>query len=104
MADITVKDTGLRGVVAQTLKQGVYNLAAGGAIVVDARGMERLTMRAPTGTTITFSEVDSPDATAHGQNSKTVDGSAAAARSTQTVEWPFYRISAAGGPASVALV
>lgn len=104
MADIKAVDIGLRDATEQLLKQGVVSLAAGEAVVVDARGMTNMTLRAATGCTITYSEVDSHTATAHGQNSKTVDGSAAAARIVQTVEWPFYRVSAAGAAATVGLV
>ena len=76
-------------------------LAAGGAMVVDARGCVSLCIIAGTGATVTYSRVDSMDATVHDGETDTV---AATTRETVPVDWPFFRVSVADGSARVAVV
>jgi hypothetical protein len=78
-------------------------VASGGAAVVDARGMRQLTIITGAGTA-TLSRVDSEGAAA---DAPEVAGNATVATGTRlvvAVDWPFYRITAAGGDARVACV
>lgn len=80
------------------------SIGDGQAVTVDARGMASLTVIAGTGATVTVSRVDSKTASAHTTgdgNSFTV---AADARETIPVDWPYYRISTAGGACRYSLI
>lgn len=82
----------------------VQTLAASGAITVDARGMAKLSVIAGTGATVTVSRVDSADADAHTTGTENTFDVAANTIETIDVDWPFYRISSAGGDARFALL
>jgi hypothetical protein len=91
------------GQIQKVFGAAVVALAASGAVVVDARGMSSLTVITAAGATATVSRVDSATAGAHtsgAENSFTV---AASTRTVTAVDWPFYRVSVAGGAARVAL-
>lgn len=80
------------------------SLADGQGVTVDARGMASLTVIAGAGATVTVSRVDTKNADAHTEgegNSFTV---AATERETIPVDWPYYRISTAGGACRYSLI
>ena len=79
----------------------VGHLADGEASVIDTRGCLSLSIQAGAGATVTFSRVDAMDAEAHGDGQ---DAVAATEFNAIPVEWPFYRVSVAGGTAKVAVV
>lgn len=60
----------------------------------------RLTIIPGTGSTVTYSKVDSEDATAHDTATQDTTG----VELTIEADWPFYRVSTAGGTARVAVV
>lgn len=79
------------------------SVAPGGSVVVDARGMTVLSVLTGGGTA-TLSRVDSD--TAAGDAAETA-GNASVAATTKlsvTVDWPFYRITAATAACRVACV
>jgi len=82
----------------------VYPLADGAAHNIDARGGLNLTIITGTGATATYSRVDSKDATAH--TSGTENGGTVSANTKLVIQndWPFYRVSSAGGTTRVGLV
>lgn len=84
----------------------VHDLAAGEGITLDARkgGFAKLTVIAGTGATVTVGRVDSPDATS--QTGAAADQFDVAADSLEAtnIDWPFWRVETAGGPARVALI
>lgn len=82
-------------------QQEVTSLTDGQAVTLDARGLSRLTIEAGALATVTLSRVDSATATAHTAQTETVN---ADSRSVIDVDWPFYRIDTAGGPARIAMV
>ena len=79
------------------------DLADGDAVNRDARGCVYLTVIAGSGATVTVSRVAGMDAAAHGTGAFAVDTVAAGTRETYQVDWPYLRISVAGGTASFAL-
>lgn len=82
----------------------VRSLAAAASTVVDTRGMSRLTIITGTGATATVSRVDSANASSHTtgtENSQTVTANT---KEVIDVDWPFYRVSSAGGATRVAAV
>jgi hypothetical protein len=101
MADTTYDRIKLATIQARMFGLKVITLAAGEAIVLDVRGMGTLTMIAGAGATITWSRVDTSDAGAHVGAGTTI---AATEVSAISVDWPFVRISVAGGSARVAAV
>lgn len=80
----------------------VIALAAGEARNIDTRGMGTLTVIAGTGATVTVSRVDDDEAEAHTTGSHNQFTVAATTRVVTSVDWPFYRISSAGGACRVA--
>ena len=83
---------------------GVINLAAGEAFVVDTSGSERFSIIAGAGATVTYSRVDSKDADAHTTGTENQDTVAATTIETIDTDWPFYRVSVAGGSCRIAAV
>lgn len=80
-------------------------LVDGESVVLRANRAEfvRVTLYAGTGATITYSRVSSQNATAH--TTGALQGTVAATELLSFgVDWPFYRVSVAGGPATVVLV
>ena len=78
-------------------------LADGEATVEDMRGCVGVSVITGTGATATVSRVDSPTATAHGTGARAVGTVAATTLTSYTVDWPYLRISTAGGPATVSV-
>ncbi len=71
----------------------------------DARGRTYFTILAPVGSTVTFSRVNSSGASAHVTDPATAQVVVTADTiSNIPVDWPFYRVSTAGGPCDVCLV
>lgn len=79
-------------------------LADGEAVTLDARGARNITVITAVGATATFSRVDSPGATAHTTGSENQSSVVANTRTVTAVDWPFYRVSVAGGSCRVAVV
>jgi hypothetical protein len=81
----------------------VKALADGESFVFDVRGALRLTVITGAGADATVSRVDSVAASAHttGVNAFTV---AENTKTTTDADWPFYRVSVAGGACRVAIV
>ena len=79
----------------------VYEMEEDEAMVADVRGCVLLAITAGAGATVTYSRVDSKDAGAHGSDTDTVT---TGTFESIPVEWPFYRVSVAGGTAKVAVV
>jgi hypothetical protein len=91
-------------VYAKTFSQDVIPLASGGSTVVDARGMATLTVIAGAGATVTVSRVDSATAVADSTDTQGNFTVAAGAMTATPVDWPFYRVTSAGGAARVGVV
>lgn len=91
----------LEDTVFQRVLNGVVALADGDARTLDARGCATITLIADAGCTLTYSRVDAPDASAHTTGTENGTTVAADTRSSFTVDWPFWRVSAAGGTARV---
>jgi hypothetical protein len=83
--------------VAKTLQDGE-------AIVVDCRRVVRLSVITGAGATATVSRVDSGGATAHTTGASNQFTVGASSRTTTDVDWPFYRVSVAGGSCRVGTV
>lgn len=81
----------------------VQSLAASGVVNVDARGASNLTVISGSGATTTVSRVDSMAAAAHTTGTENQFTVAATTKTVTAVDWPFYRISVAGGPCRFAL-
>lgn len=81
----------------------VGSLADTGVVNVDARGFLNLTVVSGAGCTTTVSRVDSLGATSHTTGTENSFTVAAGVRTVTEVDWPFYRISAAGGPSRYCL-
>lgn len=91
------------GMEANRFLQTPIALADAGAVVMDTRAMKNLTVITGVGCTATVSRVDTPNANAHttgAENSFTV---AATTKTVTAIDWPFYRVSAAGGPCRIAV-
>ncbi|MGQ0816367.1 MAG: hypothetical protein ACT4O1_18210 [Gemmatimonadota bacterium] len=86
------------------LLTGVQTLAAGEGAVIAAYPGIRLAVITDTGCTATLSRVDAAGATAHTTGSKNQETIAADTRRVVDIDWPFIRLSAAGGPLRYALV
>lgn len=82
----------------------VTALAASEATVIDARGMSQLTIITGSGATATYSRVDTHSASAHTTGTQNGDTVAATTKLVIPVDWPFYRISVAGGTCRIGLV
>lgn len=88
-----------------TLVREVVTLAAGEAKNFPAQLMAKMSVQAGTGATVLWSRVNSMAATAHGTLAGAViTPPAAGDLATIAVDWPYYRVSTASGPATVALV
>lgn len=79
---------------------GPATLADGDAIVVPTGEGIRLTIITGAGATATYSRVDDHDASAHG----TTGTVAASTRLSIDTDWPYYRVSVAGGTCRVAVI
>lgn len=80
-------------------------IATGAAKNFDARGFTTFTILAPAGTTVTFSRIMSMAATGHNNDPTAAQETVAATNiNAEIVDWPYYRVSAAGGPCQVAFV
>lgn len=85
--------------------KNVVALAAGEAIVVDARGLSQVSVIADTGATVSWTREDSGSAAAHSTlTGRVIAPPAAAAIKTLPVDWAFYRISTAGAGCWVSVV
>lgn len=76
-------------------------IADGGAGVFDAIGLAKLTIETGAGCTATWSRVDTFNASAHTAQTGT---QGASGRTVIDIDWPFFRVSAAGGSCRVAMV
>jgi hypothetical protein len=83
---------------------GPVTIAAGEARIFDVRRAVRITVISGTGATATVSRVDSPGASAHTTGTENQFTVAATTKTATDVDWPFYRVSAAGGSVRVAVV
>lgn len=75
----------------------IVSLADGEGVVISAGGYGYLTMIPAGGGTVTYSKVDEVNASAHDAGSATT-----ATELSLAVQWPFYRVSVAGGTARIA--
>ena len=80
----------------KTYEGSVASVAAGASQVFDARGMAVLNVIAGSGGTVTVSRVDSATASA--------DTTSLVTTFPHSVDWPFFRVSAATADARVGLV
>lgn len=87
-----------------TRLSGVRSLADGEAAVIEATDAIKLTIITGAGCTATVSRVDSRDATGHTTGTENQFTVAATSRHEEGADWPFYRISASGGPLRFALI
>ena len=77
----------------------------GAAVVAPVtEGEVNLTVITAAGATATVSRVDSVDASAHTAGATNQFTIAATTRIVTPVDWPFYRVSVAGGSCRVALI
>ena len=81
--------------------RAVTTLADGEAVVKDALGLAKLTIETGAGCTATWSRVDTYNASAHTAQTAT---QGASGRTVIDIDWPFFRVSAAGGSCRVAMV
>ena len=95
--------TEVTNAVHRIATQAVTALADGAAVVLDARGFANLTVITGAGATATVSRVDAADADAHTTGTANSFTVAATTATVTPVDWPFYRISVAGGACRVAL-
>lgn len=77
----------------------IATIAAGEGKVVSAHQGIRFTMIPGSGGTMSYSRVDSPDASAHG-----ADETSVSAHTTVDVDWPYFYVTAATADGRVALV
>lgn len=102
MAIVNMSEEGINQYVAKLLNQGVDVIVASNGLLLDARGMSKITMIPTTSTDFSYSMVDSEGASAHDTKSK-VDITTEAI-TTINVEWPFYWVSCTGANLRVAMV
>lgn len=79
-------------------------LEAGGAKNFDVHMLNKITIITGAGATATYSRVDSMDAVAHTtgvENGTTVPANT---KETIDVDWPFFRVSVAGGTCRVGAI
>jgi len=87
------------------LLTGVQTLAAGTAIVVRPENAAlKLTIITGAGCVASVSRVDSPTATAHTTGVNAETDIPQNTRESYEVDWPYFRISAAGGSLRYALI
>ena len=79
-------------------------VAAGASLVVDARGMNILTVITGATSTATIARVDSDGASADTGDTAANTSVTTATRTSVAVHWPFYRITAATATVRVACV
>jgi len=79
--------------------EGVRTMAAGDAVNVDMRGCIKLTLLPGAGATATVSRVSNTQATAHSTSTVTIP-----ADNIIPIDWPFLRLSVAGGTLQFATV
>lgn len=79
----------------------LWTLADGESLVITP-GSGWLTVISGAGATVTVSRVDSRRATAHTTGTENSFTVAATTRTTTEVDWPYYRVSVAGGPCRIA--
>lgn len=92
------------GQVQKVFGNHVIGIGDGEAEVIDTRGLAKLTIITDGAATATYSRVDSKDASAHtagSNNGATVSPDSAL---SIDVDWPFFRVSSAGGSIRVASV
>jgi hypothetical protein len=77
----------------------VTTLADTEGVTVDVRGLKALSIMPGAGATVTYSRVDTSGAAAHGDGQATT-----AAFLSLDVQWPFYRVTTAGGSCKVVRV
>lgn len=90
--------------VSRAQRGGVTSIAAGAALVIDARHCRNLTIITGAGATATYSRVDSPTAIAHVSGAENGGTVAATTKLVTVVDWPWYRIDSAGGTTRVGIV
>lgn len=79
-------------------------IAAGASLVVDARGMNILSVITGATSTATIARVDSDGAVADSADAAANTSVTAATKTSVAVDWPFYRITAATASVRVACV
>lgn len=82
----------------------VVTLTTGNYCIVPAAGMANLTVVAGSGCTATIRRVDNETGDATGNSVDDVGTVSASTVLTTPVDWPWYRVEAAGGSCRVALV
>jgi hypothetical protein len=82
----------------------VQTLETGEATVLDARGMGRIAVITEAGATATISRVDDLAAEEHTEGEMNQFDVTAATLEVWDVDWPFYRVSVAGGNARLAVL
>lgn len=78
----------------------VLTLSSGTGVTLNTTGMARITILPGAGATVTYSMVDTKTETSHDAGTSTN----VTTPTTLDVEWPYYRITTAGGSARVAAV
>ena len=78
-------------------------LAAGTSAVIDTRNFSRITITTEAASTATVSRVNSVTAVANSAAVAQNFTVAAATRGVTAVDWPFFRVTAAGGTVHVGL-
>lgn len=91
------------GMEANRFLQGVIALADTNAFTFDARALKNITVITDAGCTATVSRVDTANANAHTAGATNQFTVAPTTRTVTPLDWPFYRVSAAGGTCRVAL-
>ena len=102
--DPIIDSVGIDDPAMAVFQRKIISLAAGDAVTVDARGMKTMSVFAGSGATVTWSRVLSASDTTHGTGNLAVTAPAASALESLDVDWPFYRVSTAGGTALVCVV
>lgn len=82
----------------------VTTLAAGEAETFDCRGMAAITIITGAGATATYSRVNDETDAAHVTGAENGSTVAATTKLTIPTDWPFIRVSSAGGATRVAMV
>jgi hypothetical protein len=78
----------------------VVTLQAGENRTFDMGGLIRLSVREPTGSTVTVTRVDTSDAGAGGSDAVSITFTSDIAQAIN-VDWPFYNVATSGGPCQV---
>jgi hypothetical protein len=88
----------------KTFGNQVIVVGSGTSFVLDARGMSIVTVITGAASTATVSRVDSDGAVADSGDVAANQSVAIATRLNITVDWPFYRVTAATGSVRLACV